>query len=73
MVDYSIYKFLKYCKGGIKMKNQFNDSSKFEKELVDTLFSLFETEIKLMFEFAIQTHNMQPIDELRRILSKYKF
>ncbi len=55
------------------MKNQFNDSQTFERKLVEVLYSLLETEIKSMLEFAIQTHNMKPIDELRKILNEYKF
>lgn len=55
------------------MENQFNDSQKFDKELVEVLSSLLEAEIKSMLEYVIATHNIKPLIALRKMLKQNKF
>ncbi len=55
------------------MKNNFNDCNQFEKELVETLASLLEVEIKEMLEYVVATHDLKPLNAVRKILNDNNF
>lgn len=52
---------------------EFNDSTLFDKELTDTLFTLLMKEIKEVLEYAITTKDNKALSDIKKVISKYKF
>lgn len=55
------------------MKDNFNDIKDFEKGLIKILNNYASSKLSEMLEFVVQTHNIQPLLEIIKIIDKNKF